>query len=43
MEYLLPNDQNGNFTSNWFRGLFIVNKMEIKLINGHQNGIFTSK
>ena len=43
MEYLLPNDQNGIFTSNLFRAVFILNKMEIKLINGHQNGIFTAK
>ena len=43
MEKLLPNDQNGNFTSNLLRAVVIVNKMEIKLINGHQNGKFTSK
>ena len=43
MENLLPNDQNANLTSNLFRAVFIVNKMEIKLINGHQNGILTYK
>ena len=43
MEYLLPKDQNGYFTSNLIRAVFIVNKMEINLINGYQNGIFTSK
>ena len=52
MEYLLPNDQNGNFTSNSFRRLFIVNKMKIKLIMvtkveyllpNDQNGNSTSK